>query len=268
MKGLSIALRIIAILGAAAAAFFWYSTNGKVKAANEEIAAIEQQKKAAESQIQDLEAEKMKFQGMANDLDQKLADANSKINFSSNELNKLRRDINRQKDDYQDLEKRYSTLDTAHEQLKVEISNVQKPDTASVDPAIIKDLETQIETLQSQVGDYKDKIDALNYQIKNTASAIPSGDGSPVTLAGGPVGPVKEQDASILRTDMDRGILIISRGQVDGMQKEMQFDVAKGFGKKVRVKVGTVAPTYSVAYVLPGQDPSHLQEGDPVNITQ
>ncbi|WP_309383453.1 hypothetical protein [Cerasicoccus frondis] len=269
MKGLSIALRVIAILGAVAAAFFWYQTNGVVKAANDETVAVKQQLTAAESRAEDLENEKMKFQGMANELDQKLADANSKINFSSNELNKIKRDLGRQKNEYDDLEKKYSSLDAAHEQLKVDVASVAKPDAPTVDAGIVSDLETQIETLQAQNGDLKDKIDALNYQIQSTANNLASAEGSAtVSTSGGVVGPVKEQDASILRTDEGKGLLIISRGEVDGLQKQMEFNVAKGLGRKMRVKVGTVAPTYSVAYILPGQDPVRLQEGDPIKITQ
>ncbi|WP_309400900.1 hypothetical protein [Cerasicoccus maritimus] len=267
MKGLSIALRVLAILGAVAAAFFWYQTNGVVKSAQDETKAVRAELQAAESRATDHENEKIKYKGMAGELDTKLADANSKINFSSNELNKIKRDLGRQKNEYEELDKQYKDLDAQYVQLKKEIINVATPETSTVDVGLVKDLEGQIATLETQIGEQKDKIDALTFQLKSAANAVPTGDGV-VSAGSGVLAPVKEQEASILRTDDAKGLLIISRGEVDGMQKQMEFNVAKGLGRKLRVKVGTVAPTYSVAYILPGQEPSRLQEGDAVQITQ
>ncbi|GHB95546.1 hypothetical protein [Cerasicoccus arenae] len=269
MKGLSIALRVIAILGAAAAALFWYQTKGKVQAANDQIAELQTQKANVESQVEDLTNAKTSILGKANEFERQLADANSKISFTSNELSKYKRDIGRTEKDKEELQAKYDSLNQDFDQLKSDVANIKTVDAgAKVDPALLAEKEEQVTQLQTQLSDLKDKLAVAVLRTQGAASGEVGVNGSSAT--GGPVTlkAVKEQDASILRTDPDKGIVIISRGQVDGLQRQMEFNVAKGLERKVRVKVGTVAPTYSVAYILPGQEASRLQEGDSVKITQ
>jgi len=74
--------------------------------------------------------------------------------------------------------------------------------------------------------------------------------------------------ASILKSDPDNGIIIISRGQKGGLQREMEFSIAKGFSAPVRVKVRKVTPDISVAHILPGSKKVSFEEGDEITLIQ
>lgn len=271
MKGLSIALRVIAILGAAAAAFFWYQTRGVVQEKTEQITALEGEKADIADLNKQLTAEKEGLKGQVNQKELELSEAKSQVRFSSDQVSKLKRDLGKLERDFGDKQEELVALNKEHEGLKAELKNLittyQTGDKA--DPEQLKQYKADIDRLEEDKNELKDKIAVLEKRLQDAQAGVPTTGPTAVAENGsGSVGPVPEQDASVLRTDPDRGILIISRGQADGLQQQMQFNIAKGLGKKVRVKVGTVTPTYSVAYVLPGEDPSYIQQGDSVRITQ
>ncbi|MEM9227353.1 MAG: hypothetical protein AAGA45_05240, partial [Verrucomicrobiota bacterium] len=77
------------------------------------------------------------------------------------------------------------------------------------------------------------------------------------------------QTLQILKADHDNGLLIISRGQKGGLQKQMEFGLVKGLEKPIRVKVSRVENDYAVAHISPGMNHAvDYQEGDEVRVTQ
>lgn len=270
MKGLSIALRVIAILGAAAAAFFWYQTKGVVQQKEKEIAQLTDQKEQVSDLNKQITAEKDSLQGQINSKDLEVSEAKSQVRFANEQVGKLKRDLGKIENDLSEKVAELADVNSQFTKLREEVIKRDSivPTQPNSDPDQLKQYQADIDRLEEEKIQLKDRIALLENQIKTTTGGVGVA-GDPTAPAGpNQIAAVKEQDASILRTDMERGILIISRGQADGLQQQMQFDIAKGLGKKVRVKVGTVTPTYSVAYVLPGEDPSYLQQGDSVRITQ
>jgi len=274
MKGLSIALRIIAILGAIAAVVAWVMTKGKVEEAETKIAQLETRAGNLTTQVDELDSQLTAARGEKNQISEQLADSRARINALQKENLERQRAESKLRTETRELEQKYAELESANDQLKREILDVQtnRPQEAAVDPAKLQELEDQLAAVREELENTKDKLSAANLRAQAASGGAPSGgtgasggqaDGAAPTIA-----QLNAQSASILRSDPEKGILIISRGQVDGLQRQMEFNVAKGLEKTVRVKVGTVAPTYAVAYVLPGQDPSHLQEGDQISINK
>jgi len=269
MKALSIALRVIAILGVAAAAYFWQSTKGVVAEKETEIQQLTTQKADISKLNEELTAEKEGLKGQLNQKDLELSEQKSQVRFANDQVSKLKRDLGKAERDLSDKDEEFVAMKSDFDQLKRDVADMEKArvtDTASVSPEVIKDYEAQIERLEEEKGKLKDDLALANKRLQDGALGAPIA-GAPGADEGVAMAPVPEQEASILRTDKEKGILIISRGQADGLQRQMEFNIAKGLGRKVRVQVGTVTPTYSVAYVLPGQDPSEIQQGDAVMIT-
>lgn len=264
MKGLSIALRILAIIGAAAAAYGWYATKGKVQEAEQKTDAVRAQVSEVESQLGDKDNEITGLRGNVRELENQLADEKNRSTNFRTQYSQAQREISNMREDTDEVKKEYSDLERRHDQLKRELIelNTSRPTTATVDTAQLTEYEDRIAGLQSELRDTKDKLTALQLRAGANATADTNEDGTPAMAQ------VDEQKASILRSDPGKGIIVISRGQVDGLQRQMEFNIAKGLSRPVRVKVGTVAPTYSVAYIMPGQDPSHLQAGDEVSLSQ
>jgi len=272
MKGLSIALRVIAILGAAAAIAAWAMTKGKVEEAERKITTLENRASALSSDIADLESQLVSAQGQRNAVSEELADAKARVNALQKENLQIQREVSRSKTDKEELTQRLAESQQTVDELRREILDVRtnRPTTPTADTGLVNELEDKIAALENELANATDKLAAANLRARSGPQE-PSGDGTtrPAVPGARPtIAQLNAKSASILRSDPERGILIISRGQVDGLQRQMELNVAKGLERTVRVKVGTVAPTYSVAYVLPGQDPSHLQEGDQVNINQ
>ncbi|MGE9295430.1 MAG: hypothetical protein ACQKBV_03995 [Puniceicoccales bacterium] len=287
MKGLSIALRVLAILGAAAAVAAWVMTKGKVEEAEQKFAQSQGQVQSAQSQVSELEGQITTARGEANRLSEELADTKARVTFHQKESIEQKREVSKLESAQKELQAKFKELQAANDQLKRELidRDTNRPTTATADSGRVQELEDKIATLQTELANANDKLSAANMRARaasgsDTASTVmPTGfpsSSTTTTAASGSTAPapaatvaqLNAKSASILRSDHERGILIISRGQVDGLQKQMEFNVAKGLEKTVRVKVGSVAPTYSVAYVLPGEDPSHLQEGDQVSINR
>ncbi|MEO0795685.1 MAG: hypothetical protein AAFX93_11000 [Verrucomicrobiota bacterium] len=276
MKGLSIALRILAILGAIAAVVAWLLTNGKVEEITAQKNSETNRANVSASQVETLESDILSIRSENTQLSSDNADLDSRVKTLQSGASRDKREISNIRKDMKSLQAEYNELTSDYDDLKKEVqitANSRDGATSMVDSAQIQEYEDRIQALNDELDGVKDKLVVAERRALNATGGLiaPAGD----TTGGGSAAPgsvpqvaVPTKTASILRSDLDRGILIISRGQVDGLQKQMEFSVAKGLSRKVRVKVGSVAPTYSVAYVLPGEDPSHLQEGDEVKITQ
>lgn len=271
MKGLSIALRVIAILGAAAAAFFWVQTKGKVQEAEAKVTQLTSQKSALQSDLDGVTAEKSLLEGQINSKNLEIDEAKSKVKYANDQLTRIKSDVQRAQKEQQDVQAQldekvaeFNKLRTQYLEL-IENRPPEAPATIA-DPANMNEKTEEINKLIAQNKELEDKVADLQFKLEAFLKNAPAN--TTETAADGAPRFTGTQEASILRTDPSKGILIISRGQVDGLQKQMQFNVVKGLERKVSVKVGTVAPTYSVAYILPGEDPSHLQQGDSIKITE
>lgn len=275
MKSISLLLRVLAIVGAIVAVVGWVATQDKVKDANADLTKAKSQAKAAQVEAADFDKKFQAAQSKAGSLESDLADAKSRVQSGRAELSVSKRETTAARAELKESKAELKSLEAQNTKLKEEIiaARTEVPD---VDPEQIKAYEEKIATLGEEVDNLKDRLARSSTGSSNVIAAT---DGvSATTGTGGAAAsdasatPVLRlsssgQTASVLKADVDNGLIVISRGQKQGLQKEMEFGIAKGFSAPVRVKVARTAPDYSVAYILPGGDPS-FAAGDEVTLVQ
>ena len=273
MKSISLLLRVLAIVGAIVAAVGWFATDGKVKQANDEISNLESQLKQAQNTAAEFEKKHSDVSSRVAGLQSDLTEFKSRATSARSQLVQAQRDTTAVRDELRASQAEVKDLEEKNENLRREITDARIK-VAEVDPEKIKQYEEKIAQLGEEVDTLKDKLAIAargsSTQIVPTSSDATAADGSAAaTPAVVPRLAKSGETASVLKADVDNGLIIISRGQKQGLQQAMEFGIAKDYSVPVRVKVARTTPDFSVAYILPGKGGNPIFEaGDKITLVQ
>lgn len=269
MKAISLLLRVLAILGAIVAIVGWVLTKGKVQEANQEITKITAQAKTARDEANDSEQKFKAADSRAKALESDLSDAKARATSARSQLAEAQRDISSLRSDNTQKDSEIKAMEAQNTKLKEEIISM-RTEVPDVDPAKLAEYEEKIAALNTEIDRLKDEL-----STSPKAAAIPgtvAANGTIETAAAPTVVPrlaaSADNTATVLKADNKSGLVIIDRGQKSGLQEQMEFGIAKGYSKPVRVKVAKVAPDYSLANILPGSDGAKFAEGDEIKLLQ
>ncbi len=270
MKVISLLLRVLAILGAVVAIVGWVLTKGKVEEANQQIVKIQAEASAARQEASDSEQKFKASDSRAKALESDLADAKSRATSARSQLAEAQRDISGLRSDVREKDTEIQAMEAQNTKLKEEIISM-RTEVPDVDPTKLAEYEEKISSLNSEIDRLKDELSKAprtGSAPVAVASTEPSADGSLAPTAAPRLAPSDDNTAAVLKADVKSGLVIIDRGQKAGLQEQMEFGIAKGYSKPVRVKVAKVAPDYSLAYILPGSEGAKFAAGDEIKLLQ
>lgn len=268
MKAVSLLLRILAIAGAIVAAIGWFAINGKLKEANDTIARTQAGLNAAKQEASDAEQRFQAADARGKSLDAELADQRSRATSARTQLAEANRNITTLREEIRQGQSQIQSLEGQNTNLKEELISMRTA-VPTVDTESVAEYEERIKTLTQQVATLRDEVATATARgaaaPTGTAAIGTTPSGAPRSLRLASTG----DTASVLKADIPNGMIIISRGQKQGLQEQMEFGIAKGFSAPMRVKLTRVEPEYSLAYILPGDTARlNLTEGDEVTLIQ
>ena len=300
MKMVSILLRVIAILGACAAVAGWVLTQGKVTEANEKLAQKDQQVQAAQQQASEAQGQLEGLQSQIRSLDSDLGAIKDREAKARSQLSKSSRDLTGLQGDLDKAQKEVADLKSKNESLKRELID-QRTKVPGADATAVADYQAQIEKLEAQIQTLNTQLTEANQKVQAAASAVPTSvptarvdpsygsstytpavnsaaattaEGvaqapAPTPMSGQQIVTGAVAETSILKVDHANGIVIISRPQQGGLERQMEFGIVKGLEKPVRLKATKVEPTYIITNIIPGDNNARVyKEGDKVSIIQ
>ncbi len=283
MKIVSIILRVLAILGAAAAVAGYVLTQNKVNELNEQLAQEQSKATAAQQQATSAQDELSNAKSKVSGLSSDLGAVQERETKARNEFNQAQREIKSLQSDLKDIKSKVADLEQRNNTLKRELLD-QRTSVPTDNSAEISQYQAKIEALNKQVMQLKTDLDAATARTSGstaaaagTAATGTAGASSTVAPSGTPDAPAttvvssaaKGQSATILKADHDNGILIISRGQQGGLQRQMEFGIVKGVEKPIRLTVTRVEPDFAIAHIAPGTSHAKIyKEGDTIQIVQ
>lgn len=283
----SLIIRVIAIIAAAAAIAGWFLTNGKVAELQDTVAKAQEQKQQAESRANDLESEINLYDAKIKAKDSELADSKGRATKLNSQLVQARREISNLQEKVTKGESEKEELENKNTALRREIleKSVELPSGASEEE--VEAFKTEIASLEGQVSSLREKLRTAEDRLLNAAPSSGSqaatttastGSGSSnrlnsITAKKRPTGilaPVEKGDtAAILKIDHRNSLVVVSLGQNRGYANNMEFSILKDYNRPVRVRIKDAKPSFSIASILPGKgNPRSLQEGDTVNVIQ
>jgi predicted nucleic acid-binding Zn-ribbon protein len=301
MKMVSILLRVIAILGACAAVAGWVLTQGKLTQADEKLAQKDQQVQAAQQQASEAQGQLEGLQSQIRSLDSDLGAIKDREAKARSQLSKASRDLTGVQADLDKAQKEVNDLKGKNESLKRELIDQRTKVPGATDATAVADYQAQIDKLQAQVQTLNTQLTEANQKVQSAASAAPAqvptarvdpsygsstytpavnaaaattAEGvaqapAPTPMSGEQIVTGAVAETSILKVDHANGIIIISRPQQGGLERQMEFGIVKGLEKPVRLKATKVEPTYIITNIVPGDNNARIyKEGDKVSIIQ
>lgn len=246
MKALSLILRIIAIVGAIAAAYFFFAVKGQLKESGSQLASAKktaaEQSVAAETarellqkQVESLQTEKSELDVRLGDEKRRVAELNSNLIQDRNEMARVQQDARAKQTELTGLKARIASMQTELSELRSQGS-----------PAELKQRVTELEAatvaLTAELAAAK--------QAATIVSVAPGGAAGGVDVTIAQAAPLS-LDGTFVVLYADRGakLMTLSLGANKGLQEGMLLNVSvegKAYGE---VLVKSVRDDMSVVYM-------------------
>ncbi len=256
MKAISILIRTIAIVGAAAAVYFYLDLGDELEETRTELDSTQLTLSQTERRLTDTTAERDELQETVAELETNLEESQSRIAMQDARIEELQGELESTQEalevaredveDYRSQANRYrADLIAAQGELE---------DGVGVDPGILGEQQREIERLQRELAEARERLNELSPDdIGNDVEVVRLLD----TIRG-----------TISDIETARGFVVIDLGTDNNIRPGDELLVHRAGNYVARVRVSRAEETESVAQVLPSATELTVRRGDEVRITK
>lgn len=260
MKKLTLTLCVIAILGAAASAFFYIQIGNTKQELSDQLTAEKSRASTLEADLAQAKEQTANLRQSLAQLDSDLGDTKSRLSSSETRAVQINRDLTQVRSQLSTKEQAVQEAQQQVEQLRSELVKARLATTAASPEEVeqykqtIASLETRIQELQSSVA-----------SGGATGSTIASSAGTS-SVAGAPVatGAPLPSDftTQVASVGPQNAFVVLSFGSNQGAQAGQSFTIVRNGEEIARAQVSEVKEGYAIAQVVPSSIKSALRAGD------
>ncbi len=262
MKKLTLTLCVIAILGAAASAFFYIQIGSTKQDLNDQLTSEKSRATALEADLAQTKEQAANLQQRLTQLDSELGDAKSRLSSSETRAVQINRDLTQVRSQLSTKDQAVTEAQQQIEQLRSELVKARlnttggSPEETEQYKQTIAGLEARIQELQRNV--------ASGATSTVAGSTIATGASS--TVAGAPVAAATPLPADfttqVASVGPQNAFVVLSFGSNQGAQPGQSFTIVRDGEEIARAQVSEVKEGYAIAQVLPSSIKSALRAGD------
>ncbi len=243
MKALSTILRILAILGALAAAYFWYDTNGKLAQKQKELDNLSLSHSDAVARAEQADAQVKNLTTQTATLQDQLKTTKSQVDVSERTAMEARREADNATAKLSSAEKRAADLQVQVDSLKIKLIQAMPADGTS-----IESLNEKIMELSKEITEKNTAINALNTQIAQLNARLGKDIGDQVNQG-------VKYEYEIRSIDPKKGVCVITGPNYESMRPGQKYLIQSRkpgvTGSSMTISVSEVNDYYVVADILP-----------------
>ncbi|HSI07011.1 MAG TPA: hypothetical protein VK985_00375 [Rariglobus sp.] len=258
MKSLTLALCVLAILGASASTFFYFKIGNTKEVLKQEVTTAQTRSTELQGRLTESTAQGEVLQKRLAELDSDLGDAKSKATAAEGRVAQLTRDLSQVKNQLTAKNDAEQSLNREIADLKREIAQA-KLAAAAASPEEIEAFKTTIATLQAKVTE----LEAGRSSVANTTGVT----GTTTTAA--PVdGAAVGSSAQVVSIGEKNAFVVLNIGTAQGVQVGQKINVTREADTVATAVVSSVHDGYSIAQITVGSIKGGLVKGDTATIAK
>jgi len=252
MKSLTLALCVIAILGASASTFFYFQVGKTKEELQQQVATNKAQVTELQTKLNESTTQGDVLNKRLAVLDGDLGESKSKNTAAESRSTQLSRDISQLRNQLTAKDDTEQTLNREISQLNRELAQA-KLAAASVSPEEIEGYKSTIASLQAKVSDLE------STRVKSVvAKANPNSGGSATSAV----------IAEVVSIGAQNAFVILNAGSVKGVQAGQNFTITRKGAAVASGQVSSVQANYAVAQIAPNSIRGGLIKGDTAALTE
>ncbi len=255
MNNISIVTRVIAIVGAAAAVYFYFDLGNELEETRQQLQSEQQRLSQTQSRLSSAEAERDELAETAAGLEASLEEAQGQIALEQaraeeleEELESQRATIARVESEREEYRAEASTYRDRYISLRDDIEGPNGEDQQLI-LSLQRDLrlaEAELETARERLSELEG-VTAANGEVTRTLNVV---------------------RGKVADVDPRRGFVVLDLGTDHDLQQGDELMVHRDGTFIARVRVSRSDATESIAQVLPGAAEAAIRRGDDVRITK
>ncbi|MEZ0217782.1 MAG: hypothetical protein ACAH89_11660 [Rariglobus sp.] len=257
MKSLTLALCVLAILGASASTFFYFKIGNTKEVLKQEVTTAQTRSTELQGRLTESTAQGEVLQKRLAELDSDLGDAKSKATAAEGRVAQLTRDLSQVKNQLTAKNDAEQSLNREIADLKREIAQA-KLAAAAASPEEIEAFKTTIATLQAKVTE----LEAGRSSVANTTGVTGTTTAAPVD--GAAVG----SSAQVVSIGEKNAFVVLNIGTAQGVQVGQKINVTREADTVATAVVSSVHDGYSIAQITVGSIKGGLVKGDTATIAK
>ncbi len=255
MKSLTLALCVIAILGASASTFFYFQIGKTKEELQQQVAQSSASSNELQAKLTDAAAQSEALQKRLAALDSDLGEAKSKTTSAESRSTQLTRDVAQLRNQLTAKDDAEQALNREVSQLKRELAQIKLASaSASASPEEIEGYKTTIATLQAKITQLESASGGV------VAVASPTTGKSGGAVAGSLVGEVVSIGAQ-------NAFVVLNIGSGKGVQAGQTFSINRNSNTVATATVSSVQESFSIAQIAVGSLRGGLTKGDTASLT-
>lgn len=260
MKSLTLALCVIAILGASASTFFYFQIGNTKELLTQEVATAKAQSTDLQGRLTESTAQGEVLQKRLAELDSDLGDAKSKATSAEGRAAQLTRDVAQVKNQLTAKNDAEQALNREIADLKREVAQA-KLASAAASPEEIENYKTTIASLQAKVTE----LEAGRSTVAgSTVATGVAGSTAATPVQGASVG----ASSQVVSIGDKNAFVVLNIGTAQGVQVGQKINVTRDADTVATAVVSSVQESYSIAQINVGSIKGGLVKGDTATIAQ
>lgn len=259
MKSLTLVLCVIAILGAAASAYFWVEIGKTKEVLKQEVSNAQKSTAEVQAKLADSTTKGQALEKSLAESDSNLGEAKLRASKAEATNTQISRDVAQLRNQITAKDDAASTLNTEISQLKRELAQAKLSASAAT-PEEVEGYKSTIASLQAKVTD----LEAGRGTVVAGGSTSTTAGSTGTTVPSAPAG-LSGQVASI---GAQNGFVVLNIGSAQGVQVNQRFNITRSGAVVASAVISSVQPNLAIAQITADSLRSGLNKGDTAVISQ
>lgn len=257
MKKLTLTLCIVAILGAAASAFFYFQIGNTKQELSDNLAAEKSRAEALEADLAKSKEQAANLQQKLTQVDSELGDAKSRLSSSEARAVQINRDLTQIRSQLSTKEQAAQEAQQQIDQLRSELVKARL-NTTGGSPEELEQYKQTIAGLESRIQELQRNVSSGT--VASSSGTVASVDGETVVAPGTPL--PEDFTTKVASVGPMNAFVVLSFGSNEGAQTGQSFTIVRNGEEIARAQVSEVKEGYAIAQVVPSSIKSALRAGD------
>jgi hypothetical protein len=263
MKSLTLALCVIAILGAAASTFFYVQIGNTKDELQTQVTAAKTRTTEVEAKLAETSARGEALQKQLLNLDNERAEAVSKATTAAAANTQLDRDVDQLRNQLTAKNDAEQALNREISQLKRELAQA-KLASAAASPEEIEGYKSTIATLQARVTELE-STRSSTVAMGNTTAATAGGSTSAASESTPAPAGLKGEVVSI---GAQNAFVVLNIGSAQGVKAGQNYTISRNGATIATAQISSVQANYAVAQIAANSIRGGLAKGDTATVSQ
>ncbi len=250
MKTLTLILSILALLGAAASAFFYVQIGDTKTKLQGDLTASTSKAESLEQELDKTKGDLKRTADRLTETDNELATAKSRISTAEARATTANREVN-------ELKSQLQAKTQAEQTLNSEIANLRR-DLVQTRLATTQGAPEEVEGYRTTIANLERRLRELG-AANGTAAATTEGTD---TASGDQPATTTDLAATVVRVGPQNSFVVFDVGTAQGASTGQSFSITRGDQEVARAIISDVRENHAVAQVAPASIKSALRAGD------